>query len=468
MASALVIITGHDLTLEQLVRVSRDGAEVVLADDARRRMDAARATVEDAISDGRAVYGVTTGVGVRKNFEAADHDAVVLRQHVTPHPPSASTDVVRGAAMRLVNAFAAGRSPVRPEIAERYVAALNADTLPPLSVGGVIGIGDLSPLAELALGVLGDAALAQGEMIGLINQAAASVSMSALALHDAIALLDTFDVALALDFEALPANRSVLDVLVESARPYPGVAATLPRLRDLLAGGEPGPVALQDPTTFRGAPLVHAAARDALGFAEQQLTVELNAHHSNPYVDAAGGRVFSVGNWELQPLATAIDLARLAIAPVLTVACERSMKLLQSSKTGLTEGLGSAAGSVESGLSEHAFGLQSLTAEARLLAQPVSFELVSTTGAEGIEDRMTLLPLGARRLAEMVTLGRRIAAVSLLFSSQACDLRTARLGAGTSHAYDQVRTVVPFAGQYDDLPDIEPLVALIAARELCP
>jgi histidine ammonia-lyase len=68
----------------------------------------------------------------------------------------------------------------------------------------------------------------------------------------------------------------------------------------------------------------------------------------------------------------------------------------------------------------------------------------------------------------MVALGRRIAAVSLLFSSQACDLRDARLGTGTSRAHSQVRTVVPFAGQHDNLPDIEPLVALIAARELCP
>ncbi len=450
------------------MRVARQGEQVRLGAAASSQMAASRAVIDSAISEGRTVYGVTTGVGVRKLFEAADHDAVVLRQHVTPHPPVASSDAVRGAALRLVNAVAAGRSPVRLEVAERYVAALNADTLPPLSVGGVIGIGDLSPLAELAIGVLGDTPLAQGETIGLINQAAVSVSLSALALHDTIALLDTFDVALAMDFEALPANRSVLDELVEAARPYRGVATTLPRLRALLDGGEPGPVALQDPATFRGAPLVHAAARDALGFALQQLAIELNAHHANPYVDAAGGRVFSVGNWELQVLSTAIDLARIALAPVLTIACERSMKLLQASHTGLPEGLGAAVDSVQCGLSEHAFGLQSLTAEARLLAQPVSFELVSTTGAEGIEDRMTLLPLGARRLAEMVAIGRRIAAVSLLFSAQACDLRGGLLGTGTSAAHSRIRSVAPFAGQYDDLPSIEPIIALIAAGGLLP
>jgi len=40
-----------------------------------------------------------------------------------------------------------------------------------------------------------------------------------------------------------------------------------------------------------------------------------------------------------------------------------------------------------------------MTAEARLLAQPVSFEIASSSAAEGIEDRATMLPLGARRLA---------------------------------------------------------------------
>jgi histidine ammonia-lyase len=41
---------------------------------------------------------------------------------------------------------------------------------------------------------------------------------------------------------------------------------------------------------------------------------------------------------------------------------------------------------------------RTLTAEARLLALPVSFKVASTSHAEGIEDRMTMTSLGARRL----------------------------------------------------------------------
>ena len=80
----------------------------------------------------------------------------------------------------------------------------------------------------------------------------------------------------------------------------------------------------------------------------------------------------------------------------------------------------------ESALSEYGIAVQAIAVEARLLAQPVSFELVSTTQAEGIEDRMTMAPLAARRLEAMVELGARVVSIELLLAAQACDLRGAR------------------------------------------
>ncbi|HET6849216.1 MAG TPA: aromatic amino acid lyase [Gaiellales bacterium] len=461
-----IVVTGEDLTLDDLLRVARNGEQVELAPSARDAMAAARRLADDWIARGEPAYGISTGVGVRKDVAARDHDAMLLRQHVTPHPPAAPADVTRAAALRLVNALAGGAAAVRPELVDRFVSALNDDELPRISIGGMIGVGDLSPLAELAVGVLGDMPLASGEMIALINQAAVTVALAATALADARDLLDSLDVVLALDLEALPANRSVLDPLIERARPYPGVRSTLPRLRALLDGGDEPAAALQDPASFRSAPLVHGAARDALDVALDRLAVELNAHQSNPYVDTTAGRIVSVGNWDVQPLATALDLMRIALAPVLTCAGERTLKLLQSSKTGLPAGLAARSGTAESGLGEHAISLQPLVAEARALAAPVSYDLVSTTGAEGIEDRMTLAPLAARRLGEMVILGRRIAAVGLLVSAQACDLRAGTLGRGTAAAHRAVRVAAPRQAEGGPTPDLEPLVSLVGSGDL--
>jgi histidine ammonia-lyase len=176
--------------------------------------------------------------------------------------------------------------------------------------------------------------------------------------------------------------------------------------------------------------------------------------------------VVSVGNFEMVPLATALDLARLALAPALTSACERAVKLLQPHLTDLPEGLAERSGLAESAYSELGIALQALTAEARLLAQPVSHEVVSASQAGGIEDRMTMAPLAARRLGETVELGSRIVAVELLLAAQACDLRGGRLGAGTGRAHDAVRSVAPFLREGDLLPDIEPVVELVRSGRI--
>ena len=111
---------------------------------------------------------------------------------------------------------------------------------------------------------------------------------------------------------------------------------------------------------------------------------------------------------------------------------------------------------------------QSLTAEARLLAQPVSFELASSTHAEGIEDRMTMAPLAARRLEQMVELGERLVAIELVIAAQAVDLRRPRaLGAGTKRAYDLVRQHVSFSGVGDPIPqDLEPVREVVRSGAL--
>jgi histidine ammonia-lyase len=461
--SMTVVLTGADLTLDELVHVARHHAHVEVAPHALERMAAARRVSERVIGDGGTAYGLTTGLGIRRTsaIAAEGHDRLTLRQHLVGHGAPAPGAVVRAAAVRLANALAKGTTVARPVLAQVLVDALNADALPPVRTLGSIGQSDLAAMADLADGVLGDLELAQGEAIALLNQSAFSTGWGALAVHDALALLDALDVAGALDLEAFGANRTLLDPAIAAVRPYPGLRTTLERLDALLAGGEGVPRALQDPLTFRTLPQMHGAARDAFRFVCEQLAIELNAAQSNPLVVVEEGVVVSVGNFEMVPLATALDLARLALAPALTSACERSSKLLHPLHSELPEGLGERAGLAESAFSEAGIALQALTAEARLLAQPVSHELVSSSQAGGIEDRMTMAPLAARRLDEMVGLGTRIVAVELMLAAQACDLREAVLGAGTGRAHALVRSVVPFLREGDLLPDVEPLVALV-------
>jgi histidine ammonia-lyase len=464
-----VRLTGSTLTLDDVLAVARRGAPVEIDPAALEAMARSRAVVDRSIASGRPAYAVTTGVGSRKLFDvrASDHDRLLVRQHRISQGAPVAREVVRAAALRLANALARATTVARPQLAARLVAALNDDRLPAVRTLGSIGQSDLAQMADLADGVLGDDfELVQGEAITLLNQSAFATGYGALAFADARVLLDVLDHAGALDLEALGGNRDSVHPAIGAARPYPGLQATLARLGTLLAGSEVEARNLQDPLTFRTIAQQNGAARDAFGFVERQLAIELNAAQSNPLVLVDEDRVISVGNFEVQPLATALDLARLALAPVLSTAAERAVKLLQRNLTGLTEGLGERPELPESALSEFGIAIQAIAVEARLLAQPVSFDLVSTTQAEGIEDRMTMAPLAARRLEEMTGLGARVASIELVLAAQACDLRGAKLGTGTARLRDAVRRLVPFVAEGDALPDLEPLVQEIRSGQI--
>ena len=472
-----IVLTGATLMLEQVLEVARADSEVELEPAALERMRQARAVADRALAAGELVYGLSTGVGVRKRAqvgaaEQSDFNTRLIQNHLVGQGEEAPQEVVRATLLVLANGFARGAGLATPRLAQRAVDALNERRPLRVRLLGSVGQADLAPLADLAHDLLGDdTQLEPGEGLALLSSNAFSTGLAALAIADLERLLDTSLVAGALDLEAFAANLSAVDPAIARERPHPGLAATLSELGDLLAGSglhEPGAARnLQDPLTFRCLPQVHGAALDALTFARTQLELELNAAQANPLVDVEGDRILSVGNFDSLPLATALDLLRIALAPVLTCANERMVKLLQAPLSGLPEGLSPRAGSAEDSLSEYGPAGQALTAEARLLAQPVSFELASSAHAEGIEDRMTMTPLAARRLAEMVSLGERIVTIELLVACQAIDLRGHRLGEGTRRAHELVRECVRFKGEEDPIPaTLEPLRELVRSGAL--
>jgi histidine ammonia-lyase len=473
-----VRLTGSTLTADELVQVARRGAQVELSGGVHERMRTTRAVVDRSLARGDSVYGLNTGVGAKKTarVEAAtidEHNRLLVLNHRVGQGPTLSGDIARGALLCLANHLASGVAGVRPVLAEAAVAALNTGAAPTIRSRGSIGIADLSANADLAHSALEGFALAPGEGIAVLNHNAVSTAHAALALADTGTFLDAVDVAGALDLEAFAANTSLLDPALAAARPYGGLRVSLTRMSDALAGsflwGRNVARNLQDPLSFRCLPQVHGAARDALRFAGEQLAMELNAHQGNPLVVAGKDeRVVSGGNFDALPLAAAIDLVRIALAPVLTGACERTVKLLQRPLSGLPEGLAPRPGLAEDGLAEFGIAVQAIAAEARLLAEPVSFLVVSTTQAEGIEDRMTMAPLGARRLAEMLDLGARLVAIELVVAAQAVDLRgRLPLGSGTESAHRVVRRLIPQTQEGEPVPqDLEPLVELVRSGGL--
>jgi histidine ammonia-lyase len=472
-----IVLTGEDLTADDMVAVARHRAAVKLAPEAYERIRCGWDAVRRAAAEGRPVYGLTTGVGAHKRVSVDVADTVhfnglLLQSHRVGQGPAAPAEVVRAALVRLVNGYAKGTAGVRPELADRLLETLNSDEVPRVRMLGSVGQADLAPMADLAAGAIGDLAPIAKETLSLVNTNAFSTAIAALAIADVGRLLDALDVCGALDLDAFAANLTPLHPAVAEVRPYPGLVASLERLTDLLDGsplwGDDVPRNLQDPLSFRCLANVQGAARDALGQARRQLAIELNASQENPLVIVGEDRIVSVANFDVVPLAAAVDYLRIGLAPALTCAAERTVKLLSEPFSGLPTGLKVRADLSDDALSEFGTAAVAISAEARLLAAPVSFELASSGLAEGIEDRMTMAPLGARRLAEMVGLGERICAICLVVASQAIDLRRpAAVGAGSARAHALVRALVPFTGAGEPPPlDLEPVVDLVRSGEL--
>jgi histidine ammonia-lyase len=507
-------LNGSDLTVTQVMAVARHGEAVALAPEAVGAMRRARAVVEDILAGDEPVYGLTTGVGERKAYlldpaERRQFNLRLVLNHRIAQGDVAPADVVRGAMLCLANSYAKGVTGVRPELAQMIVTLLNEGFAPPVRRLGSIGQGDLGPMADLAHGLLTRSGfeVAENEGLALVSSNAFTTAWACIATADADALLSVFDVAGALDLEAFGANLNCLHPVIEQTRPFPGLAGTLRQLRLLLAGSylwQPGAARfLQDPLTFRCIPHIHGAARDALAYTRTILELELNSSQSNPVVVVPAGdgepgnepgneqgRIVSVGNFDIGPLAAALDFLRIALAPVVTSANERAVKLLQAPFSGLAAGLAARVGSPDDALSELAVAGQAITVEARTLAHPVSYELASSVKGEGIEDRATMAPLSARRLADMISLCARVAAIEFVVAAQAIDLRAlsvsglgvsglgvsglgvsglGELGTGTGRAYRMIRELVPFTQADDTFPaDLEPVVDLVTRGDLTP
>src|SRR5204863_3872533 len=126
------------------------------------------------------------------------------------------------------------------------------------------------------------------------------------------------------------------------ARPHPGQVAVASELRHLLrdSGLQEGHHAndhkVQDPYSLRCIPQVHGAVRDSLDHLRRVLDIELNSATDNPLVFAeggvaaadasatGGGRVISGGNFHGEPIALALDFAKIAIAELGSISERRA------------------------------------------------------------------------------------------------------------------------------------------------
>jgi histidine ammonia-lyase len=469
----IVKITGTQLTAADVVASARSRADVELAPDVERRMSTSRQIVDDAVERGERVYGLTTSVGAKtgvalRQDQLAEFNRRILLTHSVGHGPLASEESVRATMAILLNAMASGYLGVRPVLAQRLVNAINRRQTVPVHEWGSMGQSDMSSMSDLALGLFAGLDLMPGEGLALINSSAFCTAMSTLALADLTALLDSFTLVSALSMEGYAANPSIVTDAALTSRPFRGVQLHGERLRRYLQGSylwaADGPRHMQDSLCFRSIPLIHGTAADGLAYANEQLAVEVNAAQCNPIVSLSDRALVAVANFDMVSLTMALDIARLAFAPVVTSSTERLSKMVDSFWSGLAGGLIEEDGVGATGFNGVALFHKSITSEARLLTVPLVGELASSSHSNGNMDRASMAALGARRAAELARLGTSIVAMELLTAAQAVELRgRTPLGEATKKLHDIVRQLVPFSQAGQTPPHVGPLLQLVGA-----
>jgi len=469
-----VVLTGDDLSIDQVVCVARFDTPVELAPAASERMRASRAVVDRALARQDIVYGLTTGLGPLAHYRLG-HDALeryltpIVVGHAATYGDCLPTAVVRAMMLTRVNGLAKGGAGVRLETALALVRALNAGVHPVVLHGGSVGQSDLSEMAQVAQALMGlgeaeyrgqvspgavalraaglsPLELKPKEALGLISANGVTLGHGALLLADVAALLDTYDLAAALALEGFAGNVSAIHAAAARLRRDSGQRHTADHMRALLEGSYLWDAAsarnLQDPLSFRCVPQTHGAARDAFAYVRRALETELNAAGDNPLVSVDDDRIFSVGNFDTTAVAVAFDTLRLALAHVISMSNERVQKQIWSSFSGLPTGLRLRDEPI-GGLEPLARICAALTAEAHALAGPVSLTYRSQL-AEGVEDHASMAPLGMRQTARLVDVAWRLAALEMIVAARAVDLRgKPALGRATRLAYDAVRLRTP-------------------------
>ena len=264
--------------------------------------------------------------------------------------------------------------------------------------------------------------------------------------------------------EGFAANPSIVSRAALQSRPFSGVLRHGERIRHYLTGSylfeKSGPRFLQDPLSFRSLPLLQGAAADSMNFVANQFAIELSSSQNNPIVSLEERALISVANFDAVSLCMALDVARLAFAPIVTSSTERVAKQVDSFWSGITPGLIEEDGVGLPGFNGLAQFHKSITSEARLLTGPVIQELASSSHSNGNLDRASLALLGARRATELATLCASISAIEVLVATQAVDCRNKTpLGKVTGQLREFVREVIPYAAAGHRVPFIEPLIA---------
>jgi histidine ammonia-lyase len=334
MSDKTVTLTGHDLTVDQVVQVARYGAKVQLSPEARQREVDTYGLMNEGAAEGVSIYlfnrgggpdrEITTFVGDplspenRPKLEARALAAFRAGATRGYGPEVSDEEAVR--AMMVVRANQMTYLPASPQMMQMMLDLINADVTPVVWSRGGTGeaLGPAPSNFDATMVGAGEAYLHGGRMPALealqkaglkpiqpapgddtVTWVNADVTgMSALLVYDARHLLEWADLVLAIDMNGMNTNPTRLFGVAQANRPFPWLVWQTARVLDMLKGsylfnGEPR--IINDPESMESSTRQGSAWED-WGYLRDDVTIQMNWSDHAPAVKLG---VSPGDSWEL-------------------------------------------------------------------------------------------------------------------------------------------------------------------------
>jgi histidine ammonia-lyase len=466
-------IDGRSLKIEDVVRVARHSEPIELAPDAVDRIRTCRGMLEKKIAAHEIMYGVNTGIGefsevVLTDEQVQQFQRYLIYNHAAGIGKPCPIDHVRAAMLSRINVHSRGHSGCRPEITQTYVAMLNRGVTPVVCEKGSVGAcGDLSPMSQIALSLMGEGeSFYQGERmptssamekagipvpglqardgLAAINGSNLITGMACLTLFDAERWVAQAEIAAAMTLEALLANMKPYDERLHQLRGFKGAVTCAKNLRTVMAGSDlvtgKLKVKVQDAYSMRSTPQVVGSLRDLVAWTRQQVEIELNGVVDNPIFLPESDTVLTGANFQGTPVSLPLDAMGAGICMVSVMSERRLNRLLNPALSVglpafLTKGAGMFSGHM---LSQYTAGM--MVVEQRILSQPSYTQ--SIPAAADQEDFVSMGMNAALKTRQILENAWGILGIEFIAAAQGLDFREFTPGIGTRAAHAAVRRVV--------------------------
>jgi len=364
----VITLTGHDLTIEDVVAVARHGAQVRYSPDAIQRATDGDDLRAEAGAENIPVYGLNRGGGALREVQVKRDEFAQLanarsgaKEGVLPELED--EDLVR--AFLVIRANSVPFEAASPEFMQLLVNLLNKRVTPVMYSRGTLGEGDLFLTSNYLATMVGrgdayyygvrmraSAALEKAGLKPLSTRIGGGTSnayadaLAALLVVDGKQALEWADLVHAMDKLGMNSSVTPMAPLVQEKRPFKWVAWDAARLMDLLKGSylfedDPKRI-LQDPESMRASYIRQGSAWQAWAALRDNVLVQINSGEQNPVVllDASPsdswelstpqfmkyyvkggplshgrhGYVISCANWDPYPMANEIEAFTNAMA----------------------------------------------------------------------------------------------------------------------------------------------------------